>query len=88
MSLRWSFGLLSLQGCAFRCTFHDGQSRSKLIESDGQSATRFPDSELVERNPKLDVDALYRTGSLFMDFTLGVPLAHGDDPGRVGTNLD
>ena len=27
---------------------------------------RFPDSELVERNPKLDVDALYRTGSLFM----------------------
>ena len=49
---------------------------------------RFPDSELVERNPKLDVDALYRTGSLFMDFTLGVPLAHGDDPGRVGTNLD
>jgi hypothetical protein len=59
-----------------------------LIESDGQSATRFPDSELVERNPKLDVDALYRTGSLFMDFTLGVPLAHGDDPGRVGTNLD
>ena len=22
------------------------------------------------------------------DFTLGVPLAHGDDPGRVGTNLD
>ena len=43
---------------------------------------RFPDSELVERNPKLDVDALYRTGSLFMDFTLGVPLAHGDDPGR------
>jgi hypothetical protein len=25
----------------------------------------FPDSELVERNPKLDVDALYRTGSLF-----------------------
>ena len=49
---------------------------------------RFPDSELVERNPKLDVDALYRTGSLFMDFTLGVPLAHGDHPGRVGTNLD
>src|SRR5262249_42919584 len=38
MSLRWSFGLLSLQGCAFRYTFHDGQSRSKLIESDGQSA--------------------------------------------------
>ena len=27
---------------------------------------RFPDSELVERNPKLDIDALYRTGSLFM----------------------
>ena len=27
---------------------------------------RFPDSELVERNPKLDVDALHRTGSLFM----------------------
>jgi hypothetical protein len=27
---------------------------------------RFPDSELVERNPKLAVDALYRTGSLFM----------------------
>ena len=49
---------------------------------------RFPDSELVERNPKLDVDALYRTGSFFMDFTLGVLLAHGDDPGRVGTNLD
>src|SRR5262249_58408203 len=41
MSLRWSFGLLSLQGCAFRYTFHDGQSRSKLIESDGQSAA-FP----------------------------------------------
>ena len=27
---------------------------------------RFPDSELVERNPKLDVDGLHRTGSLFM----------------------
>ena len=26
---------------------------------------RFPDSELVERNPKLDVDALYRAGALF-----------------------
>ena len=25
----------------------------------------FPDSELVERNPKLDVDALYRAGALF-----------------------
>ena len=43
---------------------------------------RFPDSELVERNPKLDVDALYRTGSLFMDFTLGVPLAFGRSPRR------
>ena len=26
---------------------------------------RFPDSELVEHNPKLDVDALYRAGALF-----------------------
>src|SRR5215470_14357113 len=25
---------------------------------------RFPDSELVEHNPKLDVDALYRAGAL------------------------
>src|SRR5215831_18112355 len=25
----------------------------------------FPDSELVERNPKLDIDALYRAGALF-----------------------
>src|SRR6516164_10276118 len=41
MSLRWSSGLLSLQGCAFRYIFHDGQSRSKLIESEGQSAA-FP----------------------------------------------
>jgi hypothetical protein len=26
---------------------------------------RFPDSELVEHNPKFDVDALYRAGALF-----------------------
>src|SRR5215831_2343243 len=26
---------------------------------------RFPESELVEGNPKLDVDALYRAGALF-----------------------
>ena len=26
---------------------------------------RFPGSELVEHNPKLDVDALYRAGALF-----------------------
>src|SRR5262249_20038771 len=51
MSLRWSFGLLSLQGCAFRYTFHDGQSRSKLIESDGQSAP-FPRQRIGRAQPK------------------------------------
>src|SRR6516164_10900653 len=46
---------------------------------------RFPDSEF--RNPKLDVDALYRTGSLFMgpDFTLGVPLNTASVRPLVGT---